>query len=358
MSALSLDLIPESGFASSGVGPAVFIGRNRSLDLVLTLSELVAVGSVVASIETAASAQAALWRTVTTLAPLSALGSVSFAPAGCADFIRARYAVSVGGKLSLSLSGTASLVLLPAGTFAASGIGVALDVGQYRAARLAVDVSNANGTLDVFIETAPHSTSPNWRLVRQVSVTQGGAVAVTVSDFDRFVRVRYAIAGSSPSFDLSVSGESIFVLASTGDRARLGIRGGAIPNVSPSDVVEAMIAASAIVLGYVGGRFALPLRVWGDDLRRACIVVADWILLTNRGGEPGKQPSAELYRIDYEDIMGRPGQRGWLDKVAARDGIVPTGIVDSTQPSAAGEISRVPVFSLPLRGWGGPRSRS
>ncbi len=362
MNGLALDLIPDSGFASSGVGPAVFIGRNRTIDLTLTLSELVSAGAVTVSIETAASPQASTWRTVTTAAPLSALGSIIITPTGCADFIRARYAVSVGGNLSFSLSGSASLVLLAPGTVTASGASTPVDVGQYRAARLLVDVSAASGsaaTLVAYIETAASATATTWRQVG--TPINGGVVsaqAISVSDFDRFVRVRYVVGGTAPSFDIAVTGESVFVLASPRDRTRIGVRGGAIPNATPTDTVEAMIAATDIALGYLGGRFALPLRAWGDDLRRACIAIADWTLLSNRGGEPDKAGGGELYRIAYEDVMGRPGQKGWLDKVAARDGIVPAGLVDSTQPTTEGEIGRITVLSLPLRGWGGRRSRS
>lgn len=354
MSSVALDLLPDSGSATSGVGPAMLVGRNRSISLLLTLSEIVTAGSVTVAIETAASSQATTWRTVTTAAPLSALGSLAIAPAGCSDFVRARYTLSTGAALSFSLSGSASLSLLASGTVTASGVSAAVDVGQYRAARLALDVTAASGTLptlDVTIETADSATATTWRTVATFArVTATTSPTLTAADFDRFVRVRYVVAGTTPSFTIAVGGESVFVLAGAADRARLGIRGGSIPDVLPTDAVEAMIAATAIVLGYLG-RFQLPLRAWGDDLRRACIAIADWLLISNRGAEPAKQPGAELYRIAYEDMTGRQGQRGWLDKVAARE-VVPAGIVDSTQPGVDGGIRRIAVSSEPLRGWG------
>ena len=355
MGSVALDLLSDSGFATSGVGPATFVGRNRSITLSLTLSEIVAAGSVTVAIETAASAQASTWRTAMTASPLSALGSLALTPVGCADFIRARYTLSGGAALSFSLSGTAALLLLASGPITVSGVSTAVDVGQYRAARLALDVTAVSGTLPTLaltIETADSATSTTWRTVATfASVTAPSSPTLTAADFGRWVRVRYVVSGTSPVFTIAVAGESVLVLAGPAERTRLGIRGGAIPDVLPTDAVEAMIAASAIVLGYLG-RYELPLRTWGDDLRRACIVIADWLLLSNRGGDPGKQPGSELYRIAYEDMVGRPGQGGWLDKVSARNGVCPAGLVDSTQPDTAGALHRVAVSSEPLRGWG------
>ena len=354
MSAVALDLIPDAGFAASGVGPAIFVGRNRTIDLSLSLADIATAGTLDVSVETAASAQAPTWRKLGAFAQATAAGAYAFSPSGADSFIRARYALSTGAELGFSVTGSASLSLLASSTIAASGVSAAVDVGQFRGARLTLDVSALTGAapvLDVTVETAATATGATWRTVATFdTVTAASTVDLTCADFDRSIRIRSTLS-SGATATLSVVGESVFVFAGPAERARLGIRGGAIPDVQPSDAAEAMIAASAIVLGYLG-RFELPLRAWGDDLRRACIIVADWILLSNRGADPSKAPGAELYRIAYEDMTGRPGQRGWLDKVAARDGVVPAGIVDSTNPGAGGELRRLAVSSEPLRGWG------
>lgn len=356
---VSIDLLRSAGYASpGGVGAPVEIGPNRSVQLTLDVTEAIDahVGwTVDVSIETASSQRADVWRTVARFAQVSAVGSQDLDVSGADAFIRARYKLSNGATVALSLAGTAALELLASTAISAAGHGSAVYVGQYRAARLTLDVtaiSGAGATLTAIVETASSSTASTWTTAGTFDAAAAvGQYDLTVAGLERYVRVRWTVAGTAPSVTATVAGEGVFCLASPADRARLGIRGGTIPDVSNAGIVDALIAATPIVLGYLN-TYDLPLVAWGDDLRKACIAVADFDLVTNRGVEPDKQLGASMYVARYREYVGEPPQRnGWLDLVRRKE-LRPVGIVDSTPPTSGGEIQRVTVASDTLRGWG------
>lgn len=353
---LPIELIASASFGSSGTGAPVFVGRNRSLALVLDIADLTAAGTVDITIETASSRSASSWRTLGAFTQATAAGQTTLALTGADAFVRATWSISSSATSAFTVGGDAGLSLLATSTLTASGVSTPVDLAQYRAARLTLDVTAATGSapmLDVTIETAASSTATTWRTVGTFTrASAAGAEEILFSSLERFVRARYVIS-SGATFTLALDGVAELVLASPADRVRLGIRGGAIPDVAAEDVAEAMITASRTVAGYFG-RYEQPLRSWQDDTRTAVVVVADFILLTNRGGEPGKDTSATAYFTRYKEYVGEPPQRlGWLDMVA-KNLVEPQGIVDSRDPvvsttkSSAGPV----VKSLPLRRWG------
>lgn len=353
---LPVELIASASFGSSGRGAPVFVGRNRALALVLDIADITTGGTLDITVETASSRSASSWRTLGAFTQATTAGPATLTLAGADAFVRATWSISGSALSAFTVGGDAGLSLLAPSSLTASGVSTPVDIAQYRAARLTLDVTAATGsspTLDVTIETAASSTATTWRTVAAFTSASGsGAEEVLVSSLERFVRARYVLSGGS-TFDIALDGVAELVFASPTDRARLGIRGGAIPDVTAEDVAEAMITASRTVAGYYG-RYEHPLRSWQDDTRTAVVVVADFLLLTNRGGEPGKDTSATAYFTRYKEYVGEPPQRlGWLDMVA-KNLVEPQGIVDSRDPvvsttkSSAGPV----VKSLPLRRWG------
>jgi hypothetical protein len=353
---LPIELIASASFASTGTGAPVFVGRNRSLALVLDVADLATGCTLDIAIETASSRSASCWRSLGAFTQASAAGATTLSLAGADAFVRATWSLSGAARSAFTVGGDAGLVLLASTAIASTSTSTPIDLAQYRAARLTLDVTAASGatpTLTVTIETASSAAALTWRTAGTFTAASAiGAQEQLFSGLDRFVRAR-CVPSAGATFTASIDGVTELVFASPADRARLGIRGATIPDVTASEEAEALITASRRVAGYYG-RYEHPLRSWQDDTSEATVVVADFVLLMNRGSEPGKDSSATSYFTRYKEFVGEPPQRlGWLDMVA-KNLVEPQGIVDSRDPvvstttSSAGPV----VKSLPLRRWG------
>lgn len=353
---LPIELIASASFASTGTGAPVFVGRNRALALVLDVADLTTGCTLDIAVETASSRSASCWRSLGAFAQVNAAGATALSLAGADAFVRATWALSGSARSAFTVGGDAGLVLLTSSVISSTSASAPVDLAQYRAVRLTLDVTAASGTtptLTVTIETAASATATTWRTAGAfTAATAIGAQELLFSGVERFVRARY-VPSSGASFIASIDGVAEIVFASPADRARLGIRGATIPDVTAAEEAEALILASRRVAGYYG-RYEHPLRSWQDDTSEATVVVADFVLLMNRGGEPGKDSSSTSYFTRYKEFVGEPPQRlGWLDMVAANR-VEPQGIVDSRDPVVSTTTSSAgpTVRSLPLRRWG------
>lgn len=107
---------------------------------------------------------------------------------------------------------TEECVLLPSGTRTATENGDAYDAGARGVFRGILTVSAASGTsptLDVAIQTR-RNASDTWRTVGSFAqATAAGAERKCFAGIDREVRAVATLGGTSPSFDVSVSGELV-----------------------------------------------------------------------------------------------------------------------------------------------------
>lgn len=110
---------------------------------------------------------------------------------------------------------TASALDLPlaaSATRTATGTGDTAEMGEKSCMRLKLDVTAVSGsspTLDVIVETSPDGAS-NWQTV--ATFAQKSAVSSELNVFpgcDRFVRAKWTIAGTTPSFTFSLLGEAV-----------------------------------------------------------------------------------------------------------------------------------------------------
>jgi phage gp36-like protein len=82
-------------------------------------------------------------------------------------------------------------------------------------------------------------------------------------------------------------------------------------------VDEHLTAASGVIDSYLRGRYALPLTApYPQEIITATCIIAAWTILNQRGFDP-HSGSDQNVRTRYEDIMGRPMQKGWLQQLAA-----------------------------------------
>lgn len=103
------------------------------------------------------------------------------------------------------------VVLLPSAARTASGSGSDVDVGRFICAELCLDVTAVSGTsptLDVYIEGKDQYTGKYKVLFSQTGISAVSTYWFTITTLAfRYLRVRWAIGGTSPSFTFSVSGE-------------------------------------------------------------------------------------------------------------------------------------------------------
>jgi hypothetical protein len=94
----------------------------------------------------------------------------------------------------------------------ASGTGDTYEMGELSTLRLKLDVTVVAGTggptLDVIVETSPDGVN-EWQTVATFAQKSGVSNERNVfPGCDRFVRAKWTITGTNPSFTFSVTGEA------------------------------------------------------------------------------------------------------------------------------------------------------
>lgn len=127
----------------------------------------------------------------------------------------------------------------------------------------------------------------------------------------------------------------------TSDLTRWGINANALRGISERDAQqEAIKGASRLIDSYLRSQFTLPLTAVGEDLQRACAIIAVYDLIASRGFRPDESENSVL-RQRYEDVIA------WL-KMIATGQVTPVVTDSSTTPGSAGAPK---VGSNSQRGW-------
>jgi len=104
-------------------------------------------------------------------------------------------------------------VLMFNGTVTASGNSPDIDLSVYSAMEIELKVTAVSGTtptLDVYIEGQFEATGDYKVLASQTGITSTGTWFFTVNPLIfRFVRVRWVVGGTSPSFTFTVVGQTM-----------------------------------------------------------------------------------------------------------------------------------------------------
>lgn len=219
--------------------------------------------------------------------------------------------------------------LAPSAARTTSGSGAAVDIGTLRtAARVDVSITTAtagdNHLLVLTLETGPSASGP-WRAVLELGSfpppTGVQKAKVYVADLEQFVRVSWAISGSSPSFTFQVTGTAHVVYAAPQDVREVGARKGLLAKTDDRDLAEFCILASTEADGHLAIGRTLPLTAWDDDLRLHCSKIVVYRFL-NAGGRMPTGPD-DLIDTEFKDAVK------WLRGVG-NGSITPPGLVDST----------------------------
>ena len=139
------------------------------------------------------------------------------------------------------------------------------------------------------------------------------------------------------------------------DLNTLGVQEAALASIPDPVKVAAISTSAAMMDSYFRAQFSeldgaepgyKTFTSWGDDVRRCNAILAVWDLMVIRGFSPSAG-SDEVLRMRYEDLVGRPGQSGWLDKVAKQQ------VVPNLKPRATDSAAYLQprVTSRDPRGW-------
>lgn len=347
--AQTIALLPSSGYSRSGSGLPVRVGRNSSLALDVVASSATVDTTISVIIETSSFAvrerdrHAVTWRQLGSPIDIVGNDTATVSLVGADAFVRASYSIT-GAPVSLSCEGLATCLLTASQSITTSGVSAAVNIAQYHGGRFVASVSAApiGQTLTLSIERSGDGskweTAATW-----ATITTTGNYAIESADLDKFVRVRWVASGAG-TWTFGVAGKLSLIFARTRDRSLLGLRSAAIPGVTAAKYLSAFEAATDTVEGDLG-TFVLPLVQWGEDMRRHCVALADWFLLTAEGEEPQGGIYSTLYLQAQEwlqNVGGRvPGNHGRR--------IRPANVIDSTPPDANGTRAAYAFQSDPMR---------
>jgi len=165
-------------------------------------------------------------------------------------------------------------------------------------ATLLLDVTAASGTnarLDVVIETSPSGSS--WEPV--LAFDQVAATSYHRMKFgtlERYVRARWTVAGTTPSFTFAITGSAEIIYATHDDFYGLGLPKSAVGITEPPDLLTScLLAASSYASGKLSCVATLPIAApYPESLKLAVCEVAAWKFLAQRGFDPDDPADKEV----------------------------------------------------------------
>lgn len=238
----------------------------------------------------------------------------------------------------------ATAVILRASTAQTSNAtGAAVDIGVNTTLDATLNCTAVSGTspnLTVYIDTSADGFS-NWTQVGEFpSLVDIGAQARTITSCKRFVRTRWQLTGTSPSFTFGVTANAILVYASPADFRALALPSGALGDATDTDIDAVLRSETDLADGFLAVQYELPLVGWGSDLRGAVCDTAALRFMRRRGLPPDDPGVGLLVEADRT-------ARAWYDRIA-KALAAPPGIVDSSVDEFEGGAY---VYSDVRRGW-------
>lgn len=180
------------------------------------------------------------------------------------------------------------VTLLESTAQAASGVGASVDLGIQTGLLLDLAVSDVSGTdptLNVVLETSKDNTT--WRQLDAFEqVTAAGPAARAFAGADRYVRARWTLGGTTPSFTFALTGQALLLYANPSDVALYGVAQEALAAIPAPTMAHHLIANTDEIDDQLVKRFKLPLSKWPSSLRKHLSEITAWTVLSNRGVNP------------------------------------------------------------------------
>lgn len=234
--------------------------------------------------------------------------------------------------------------LLASGAVSASGAGSAVDLGADTTVDVTLAVTAVSGTLDVFVETSLDGAL-SWTevqprndaqaLTRLGSVTAPSAQLMVFPDCNRFVRVRWVLAGTAT---FGVTANSIRVYAKTTDVPDIAKACNCKPYSS-----ERLDRAIRAITDKADSAFIqqgpIPLDTWNDYVRSGVGTCAAVDIIV-KDDQKVRQKDEYLFKqcADFDE---------WLDLVA----LGKRGLPSSTDPTPTVDEGGAYAVTDEKRGW-------
>lgn len=194
-----------------------------------------------------------------------------------------------------------------------------LDVTVFAATSLLVDIESAPSSAGPWRSCGPFERQVGEETYTSALVAIGAVRLVTVA-YDRFVRVRWAFTGGTPSATFSVAGTKGISYANLEDLITDG-PGRTVLQLSVTARGLALAKATAKADSKLSLRYDLPLVAWGADLSEAVAKIAGYDALSSIGFNP--EGADQHVRDRHNDGLK------WLREVADSHAN-PQGLIDST----------------------------
>lgn len=124
----------------------------------------------------------------------------------------------------------------------------------------------------------------------------------------------------------------------------------AFSDIEPEQQDKAIASSTTRIDGYIATRVNLPLLSWGDDIRRACAVIATYDLIpATRGRNPEEAGDRDPIYDRYKDVLA------WLQAIKDGEVQIPEAVGSPVAPPAA-DTGISMVTSNRQRGWQGDSS--
>lgn len=200
-------------------------------------------------------------------------------------------------------------------------------------------VSGASVMLTAKVETSPDGST--WEQIGSFAPTYKASFETKIiAGCERYIRLTWVIAGTTPSFTFGVLGTAEVVYATLTEFAQLGLPTTATENLEDEQLLQALLSASSTIDSYIPKRFLLPLTPPYPDVlvEHACRLAA-WTVLRVRGVDPDSAADKAIQEAS-------DGSEKWLLMVAK--GTVEPSWVDATPTIYEGGAA---VESDTSRGW-------
>lgn len=206
----------------------------------------------------------------------------------------------------------------------ADGSGTSVDINARRSCvvlRLRLSaISGTGASLTCYVESAPESTGPWLNHGSFSTLSAVGTKDLIVADTYQYVRVRWTLAGTTPSATFRINGSAHTLYATPSDVTDLALPADSINSVPAPVKALACLSATDEAATYLAGRFTLPITEWTTDLTMHVAMMAGYQIMKRRGFQP--QGFDELI------VKGRDDAIAYLKMIAANK-LYPPGFVDS-----------------------------
>lgn len=132
------------------------------------------------------------------------------------------------------------------------------------------------------------------------------------------------------------------------DLADEGLPNGATEELSNIQLTKFLITASSFIDGYLANRYTLPLSAVPEVLKRCCLDIAAYDIITYRGSDPTNGYD-EIYEKRFNRWWNEQGT-GWLQLVAKGAANLPD-VDDGSGGDATASIAGPIIASNPRVGW-------